>query len=108
MRMLTALPTTTQSPPVRRRPRGFGPAGRPGTERLVLEVVLTDPAHAERAGAVLAPLSDGTVVADGDVLRLTVRGRDGTIVRAVRLLHEAGLGARDLILRRPSLAPRAA
>lgn len=79
-----------------------------GRERLVLEVVLTDPAHAPRAGEVLAPLRAGGIVADGDVLHLAVQGRDGTIVRAVHLLHHAGLGARDLQLRRPGPAPYAA
>jgi len=74
---------------------------RLGGERL--EVVLTDAAHAERAAAVLAPLSDEEPAADGDVLRLAVRGRDGTIVEAVHLLDRAGLSARDLSLRRPTL-----
>ena len=36
-------------------------------------------------------------------MRLTVRGRTGTIVEAVRRLDEVGVGVDDLGLRRPTL-----
>lgn len=96
MRLLTPAPDTATAP-------APGPA-----EDLVLEVVLTDAAHVPHASAVLAPLLAGGLAAHGDVLELAVRGRDGTIVRAVQLLHRAGLGARDLHLRRPDAARSAA
>jgi len=68
----------------------------------LLEVVLTHPAHAGPAAAVLAPLSVRPPVAAGDLLRVPVGGREGTIVAAVRLLDRAGLRPRDLSLRAPA------
>jgi ABC-2 type transport system ATP-binding protein len=42
-------------------------------------------------------------VAEGDIVRMPVRKRSGTIVDAVRRLDEAGVGVDDLVLRRPTL-----
>jgi ABC-2 type transport system ATP-binding protein len=72
-----------------------------GRERL--EVRLDDGADAELAARVLAGMSDGVVERDGEVLRLTVRTREGAIVEAVTRLTEAGVGVDDLALRRPTL-----
>ena len=72
-----------------------------GGERL--EVELTDPAGLPAAIAALTPMSDEPPVAEGAIVKLTVRQRDGTIVEAVRRLDEAGLGVDDLWLRRPTL-----
>jgi ABC-2 type transport system ATP-binding protein len=74
---------------------------RIGGERL--EVRLTDEASLDRALAALAPLTDEAPYSDEGVVKLTVRGRSGTIVEAVRRLDEAGVGVDDLGLRRPTL-----
>jgi ABC-2 type transport system ATP-binding protein len=72
-----------------------------GGERL--EVQLTDPADAEAALRALAPMSDDPPAVDGAVVRLTVRRRGGTIMDAAHRLHEAGVAAEDMTLRRPTL-----
>jgi ABC-2 type transport system ATP-binding protein len=74
---------------------------RVGGERL--EVHLTDPAAAIAAMEALEPMSDDAPIADGDAVSVTVRGRTGTIVEAVRRLDEAGVEVADLGLRRPTL-----
>jgi len=74
---------------------------RVGGERL--EVRLTDPSGADAAIRALAPMSDEEPHGEGATVRLTVRGRSGTIVEAVRRLDEAGVGVEDLGLRRPTL-----
>jgi ABC-2 type transport system ATP-binding protein len=74
---------------------------RVGGERL--EVRLDDPGAAPRAAEALAPMSDEAPATDGQSVTLTVRGRSGTIVDAVRRLDEAGVGVDDLTLRRPTL-----
>jgi ABC-2 type transport system ATP-binding protein len=74
---------------------------RLGGERL--EVRLSDPAAADAAVRALTPMSDEPVGADEGTVSLTVRGRSGTIVDAVRRLDEAGVGVEDLGLRRPTL-----
>jgi ABC-2 type transport system ATP-binding protein len=74
---------------------------RVGGERL--EVRLDDEASAQNAVEALAPMSDERPTAEGDLVRLPVRGRHGTIVEAVRRLDEAGVGVEDLALRRPTL-----
>jgi ABC-2 type transport system ATP-binding protein len=74
---------------------------RVGGERL--EVHLAEPAAAQRAIAALAPMSDDAPVPDGEVVTLTVRGRAGVIVEAVRRLDDAGVEVADLALRRPTL-----
>ena len=74
---------------------------RVGGERL--EVRLGDEGMAPAAMAALAPLSDEPPGHEGDVVRLTVRRRNGTIVEAVRRLDDAGVDVDDLTLRRPTL-----
>jgi len=74
---------------------------RVGGERLV--VALADARRAAAAIEALAPLSDEPPASDGDTVSLTVRGRSGTIVEAVRRLDGAGIGVADLGLRRPTL-----
>jgi ABC-2 type transport system ATP-binding protein len=74
---------------------------RVGGERL--EVRLADRAAAPAAVEALAPMSDEAPVAEDDAVKLTVRGRTGTIVEAVRRLDEAGVDVDDLGLRRPTL-----
>lgn len=74
---------------------------RVGGERL--EVTLADHQAAEASIAALAPMSDEAPVADGAIVRLTVRRRGGTLVEAVKRLGEAGIDVEDLELRRPTL-----
>ncbi|MEA2269993.1 MAG: type transport system ATP-binding protein [Solirubrobacteraceae bacterium] len=74
---------------------------RVGGERL--EVRLTDAADAPVAAKALAPMSDETPVADGAVVKVAVRQRNGAIVEAVRRLDDAGIGVDDLGMRRPTL-----
>jgi ABC-2 type transport system ATP-binding protein len=75
---------------------------RVGGERL--EVVLSDPSMADRAGAALEPLcGEGPPSAEGSVVRLTVRPRPGLIVDAVRLLDMADVDVDDITVRRPTL-----
>jgi len=74
---------------------------RVGGERL--EVRLSDGADADAAVRALAPMSDEPPVVEDGTVRLSVRGRSGTIVEAVRRLDEAGIGVEDLGLRRPTL-----
>jgi ABC-2 type transport system ATP-binding protein len=74
---------------------------RLGGERL--EVLLADAEAAPVAERALAPMSDEPPTTRDGKVGLTVRGRDGTIVEAVRRLDEAGVGVLDLGLRRPTL-----
>jgi ABC-2 type transport system ATP-binding protein len=74
---------------------------RVGGERL--EVRLDEDASADVAVRALTPMSDEPPVAEGRVVRLSVRRRSGTIVEAVRRLSDAGVGVDDLALRRPTL-----
>ncbi len=74
---------------------------RVGGERL--EVRLDAGSDAELAVRALAPMSDEQPNAEGSLLQLSVRRRSGSIVEAVRLLSEAGVGVDDLVLRRPTL-----
>jgi ABC-2 type transport system ATP-binding protein len=75
--------------------------GRVGGERL--EVKLEDQAQGEQAIDVLAALSDERPAADGDMVTLAVRGRNGTIVDAVQRLGAAGVGVADIGLRTPTM-----
>jgi ABC-2 type transport system ATP-binding protein len=75
---------------------------RVGGERLEVHLA-TNGAAAQRAIAALAPMSDDAPVLDGDTVTLTVRGRTGVIVEAVRRLDDAGVEVADLSLRRPTL-----
>ena len=74
---------------------------RVGGERL--EVTLEAGDDTSAAVRALAPLADGEVVAEGAVVRLSVRERRGSIVEAVRRLSESGIGVADLAVRRPTL-----
>jgi ABC-2 type transport system ATP-binding protein len=74
---------------------------RLGGERL--EIRLEDGADAQRAVAALASMSDEPPAIDGELVRVSVRERDGAIMEAVRRLDEAGVGVEDLALRRPTL-----
>ncbi|MBA2516433.1 MAG: ATP-binding cassette domain-containing protein [Solirubrobacterales bacterium] len=74
---------------------------RVGGERL--EVRLADADATGAAIEALAPMSDEAPVAESGVVKLTVRGRSGTIVEGVRRLDDAGVGVDDLGLRRPTL-----
>jgi ABC-2 type transport system ATP-binding protein len=74
---------------------------RVGGERL--EVRLDSAADAPLAVQALEPMSDEPPVAEGDVVRLSVRRRKGVIVEAVRRLSDAGVGVDDLVVRRPTL-----
>ena len=48
-------------------------------------------------------MSDEPPAVEGELVRVSVRERDGAIVEAVRRLDEAGVGVEDLALRRPTL-----
>lgn len=74
---------------------------RVGGERL--EVLLDDADDAAEAASVLEVMTDERPSIDGRTVRVTVRERSGAIVRAVRLLSEAGIGLEDLSIRRPTL-----
>jgi ABC-2 type transport system ATP-binding protein len=74
---------------------------RVGGERL--EVLLEDESDGSEAASVLEAMSDDRPAVDGRTVRLTVRERSGAIVRAVRLLSEAGIDLEDLTVRRPTL-----
>jgi ABC-2 type transport system ATP-binding protein len=74
---------------------------RVGGERL--EVTLADARDADRAIAALRDMSDTEPQAEGPVVSLTARQRNGTIVQAVGKLADAGLDVDDLVMRRPTL-----
>ncbi len=74
---------------------------RVGGERL--EVRLADGQDTERAIEALATMSEERPTADGPLVSLTARQRNGTIVQAVGKLAEAGLDVDDLSMRRPTL-----
>ena len=74
---------------------------RVGGERV--EVVLEDPADAERALAALAGWSDEPPTAADGVVSAPVRTRRGVIAEAVGLLSAEGIGMDDINLRRPTL-----
>jgi ABC-2 type transport system ATP-binding protein len=72
-----------------------------GGERIV--VVVNEPGDLPRAAQLLAPDGSGTV--EEHMRRLTIPARRGgtELVDAVRRLDEAGIGADDIALRRPTL-----
>ncbi len=74
---------------------------RVGGERL--EVTLADAADADRAVTALADMSDQPPSAEGPLVALTARQRNGTIVQAVGKLADAGIDVDDLVMRRPTL-----
>jgi ABC-2 type transport system ATP-binding protein len=74
---------------------------RLGGERL--EIRLEDGTDPQQAVAALASMSDEPPAVEGELVRVSVRERDGAIMEAVRRLDEAGVGVEDLALRRPTL-----
>jgi ABC-2 type transport system ATP-binding protein len=74
---------------------------RVGGERV--EVVLEDPADAERALVALAAMSAEPPTAQDGVVSAPVRTRRGVIAEAVGLLSGEGIGMDDINLRRPTL-----
>ena len=74
---------------------------RVGGQRL--EVTLADAADAGRAIEALREMSDQDPSAEGSVVALTARQRNGTIVQAVGRLADAGIDVDDLAMRRPTL-----
>jgi ABC-2 type transport system ATP-binding protein len=74
---------------------------RVGGERL--EVRLVDPSQSATAARAVAAMSDEPPAVEGATVRLTIRGRSGAIVEAVRRLDDAGVDVDDLTLRRPTL-----
>jgi ABC-2 type transport system ATP-binding protein len=68
-----------------------------------LEVSLEPGADSAAAARALAGLGEDEPVAAGEIVRVSVRERSGTIVEAVRRLSQAGVGVDDLVLRRPTL-----
>jgi ABC-2 type transport system ATP-binding protein len=75
---------------------------RVGGERV--EIRLTHPAAAFAATTALAPMAgDAPAQVDGDLVSLAVADGDGAIMDAARLLDQAGVRARDLVVRRPTL-----
>jgi ABC-2 type transport system ATP-binding protein len=74
---------------------------RLGGERL--EIRLEVGADPQQAVGALASMSDEPPAIDGELVRVSVRERDGAIMEAVRRLDEAGVGVEDLALRRPTL-----
>jgi ABC-2 type transport system ATP-binding protein len=75
--------------------------GRVGGQRL--EVTLTHEAAAFAAMSALEGMSEEPVHADGIVVSLSVPERDGAIMEAARRLARAGVGADDVVVRRPTL-----
>jgi ABC-2 type transport system ATP-binding protein len=74
---------------------------RLGGERL--EIRLEGDADPQQAVAALASMSDEPPAVEAELVRVSVRERDGAIMEAVRRLDEAGVGVEDLALRRPTL-----
>jgi ABC-2 type transport system ATP-binding protein len=72
-----------------------------GGERL--EIRLEDAADAAAAAQALAPMSDDSPKAQGEIVAVGVSRRNGVIVEAVRRLSDAGVGVDDITLRRPTL-----
>ncbi len=66
-------------------------------------MTLVEGADVGAAVAALVPMADEEPVAEGRVVRVSVRERVGSIVDAVRRLSEAGIGVDDLGVRRPTL-----
>lgn len=72
-----------------------------GGERL--EVHLAAPGDAERALALLSPMSEEAPIFEDGSVKLTVRRRHGAIVEAVQRLQVEDIGIDDIGLRRPTL-----
>ena len=74
---------------------------RVGGERL--EVSLEAGADIDAAVTALGDMSDDRPAVEENVVRMSVRRRQGAIAEAVRRLDGAGVGIEDLVLRRPTL-----
>jgi ABC-2 type transport system ATP-binding protein len=72
-----------------------------GGERL--EVHISDAGDADRAVALLSPMSEDSPVFEDGSVKLAVRRRQGAIVEAVQRLQAEDIGIDDLGLRRPTL-----
>ena len=72
-----------------------------GGERL--EVTISEAGQADRAVALLSPMSEDAPVFEDGSVKLTVRRRKGAIVEAVQRLQVEDIGIDDLGLRRPTL-----
>ncbi len=74
-----------------------------GGERI--ELTVADPAHAEQARTLLAPLASGDITADGrpESLLVPTIGGAPVLTRALRELDGAGIEISDVVLRRPTL-----
>jgi ABC-2 type transport system ATP-binding protein len=68
-----------------------------------LEVRLLDASTGAAVAQALAPMSDQPAVVEPHTVSLTVRGRAGAIVDAVRLLDASHIAVDDLAMRRPTL-----
>jgi ABC-2 type transport system ATP-binding protein len=71
--------------------------------QTMVDVVFADPTTAERAAAVLAPLGDGDPMILTNGLELKVDDGTQATFEVVRALDEAGITARSLTIREPSL-----
>ncbi len=74
---------------------------RVGGERI--EVQVEQESEVERAVEVLAEISDGRPVVEDGWIRAAAHERHGAIAEAVRRLDQAGVGIRDVAMRRPTL-----
>jgi len=74
---------------------------RVGGERL--EIRLADASDGPAAAETLSKMADDEPLVRDDIVLIGVRQRNGSIVAAVRLLDEAGIGVDDVTLRRPTL-----
>jgi ABC-2 type transport system ATP-binding protein len=68
-----------------------------------LEVRLLEGSTGAAVAQALAPMSDQPAVVEPHTVSLTVRGRAGAIVDAVRLLDASHIAVDDLAMRRPTL-----
>ena len=68
-----------------------------------VEVTLTHEAAAYAASNALADMSEEPVRADGRLVAVQVAQRGGAIMEAARRLSQAGVGAEDIAVRRPTL-----
>jgi ABC-2 type transport system ATP-binding protein len=74
---------------------------RVGGQRV--EVTLTHPAAAFAAMAALEGMTEEPPHADGVLVTVMVSEREGAIMEAARRLSRAGVGAEDIVVRRPTL-----
>ena len=70
---------------------------------LRVEVTLTHEAAAYAAMSALEGMSEEPLHADGTLVVVQVAERSGAIMEAARRLSQAGVGAEDIAVRRPTL-----